>query len=279
VAPRWRSTFHLRVIRQLGAADPIELFELPSNLLTQVLGPLVGIVLQLDFEEKIGYAHRRSTSNFYTMGMPCAICQIRRPRRYCPGVNGDICSICCGTEREVTVACPLDCPYLQEARKHDRPVPREEEQLPNREIRITEEFLEEHEELLTAAARILANVGLGTRGVTDLDVREALAALIRTYRTLESGLYYDSLPENVLAATIFRYFQDAITAYRRAETEDMGVPHTRDSDVLAILVFLQRLELDRNNGRPRSRAFLDFLREIYPALPGSPPAGSTLLAG
>ena len=52
--------------------------------------------------------------------MPCAICQIRRPRRFCPGVRGDICSLCCGTEREVTVNCPLDCEYLQEARKHEK---------------------------------------------------------------------------------------------------------------------------------------------------------------
>ena len=32
-----------------------------------------------------------------------------------------ICSICCGTEREVTVDCPLDCEFLQEARQHEKP--------------------------------------------------------------------------------------------------------------------------------------------------------------
>ena len=45
--------------------------------------------------------------------MNCAICETRRPRRYCPGVRGEICAICCGTAREVTVDCPLDCPYLR----------------------------------------------------------------------------------------------------------------------------------------------------------------------
>ena len=48
--------------------------------------------------------------------MKCRICDTRKPRRYCPGVTGDICSICCGNEREVTVDCPLDCPFLVEAR-------------------------------------------------------------------------------------------------------------------------------------------------------------------
>jgi len=211
--------------------------------------------------------------------MSCAICQIRRPRRYCPGVNGDICSICCGTEREVTVSCPLDCPYLEEARKHDRPAPLDEEQIPNREIRITEEFLAEHESLLTAAGEALLAAGLGTPGVSDFDVRDALAGLIRTYQTRESGLYYESVPENALAGQIFRHLQEALAEFRQEETENMGMARTRDTDVLAILVFLQRLELDRNNGRRRSRAFLDFLRGIYPVPPGSPAGGSPLLAG
>jgi len=33
--------------------------------------------------------------------------------------------------------------------------------------------------------------------------------------------------------------------------------------VLGVLVFLQRIELDRNNGRRRGRAFIDGLRGFY----------------
>jgi hypothetical protein len=211
--------------------------------------------------------------------MVCAICGIRRPRRFCPGVNGEICSICCGTEREVTVSCPFDCPYLQRAREHDPQVPLDEEQIPNRDIRVSEEFLEKHEALLAFLGQALVDSALGTPGVVDFDVREALSALIRTYRTLESGLYYETLPNNSLAATIFRALQNAVDTFRRHEQEQLGMPGTRDTDVLAILVFLQRLELDRNNGRSRGRAFLDFLRGAYPPSPGSPEAGSSLLVG
>ena len=42
-------------------------------------------------------------------------------------------------------------------------------------------------------------------------------------------------------------------------------------DILAILVFLERMELDSNNGRRRGRAFLDFLRQSYPAAAATPP--------
>jgi hypothetical protein len=53
---------------------------------------------------------------------------------------------------------------------------------------------------------------------------------------------------------------------------------TRDADILGLLVFLQRFELDQNNGRRKGRAFLDALRKIYADEPGSaPPAASSSL--
>src|ERR1039458_9315295 len=86
-------------------------------------------------------------SNLYTRGMACALCETRRPRRYCPGVRGEICTTCCGTEREMTVDCPPDCEFLLEARKHDKPVPLDAGSVLNQGIRVTEEFVAENEEL------------------------------------------------------------------------------------------------------------------------------------
>jgi hypothetical protein len=213
--------------------------------------------------------------------MVCAICQVRRPRRFCPGVNGEICSICCGTEREVTVQCPFDCQYLRDARRHERVAPVESSQVPHRDIRVTEEFVTEHEALLTAMGRALLNSALNTPGAVDSDVREAIAALIRTHQTLATGLYYESVPQNTVAAHIFRAVEAAVAAFRREETEELGMARTRDADVLAMLVFYERLELDRNNGRAKGRAFLGFLRDIYPAPSGEGGSGltSSLLVG
>jgi len=43
-------------------------------------------------------------------------------------------------------------------------------------------------------------------------------------------------------------------------------------------VFLQRLELDNNNGRKRGRAYLDFLRGFFPEEAGEPiQTGSLIL--
>jgi hypothetical protein len=162
----------------------------------------------------------------------------------------------------MTVDCPLDCEYLQEARRHEKPQPIDASQVPNRDIEVSERFLEEHEPLLAFFGRAVGEAAFASPGANDFDVREALDSLIRTYRTLQSGVYYETLPANPLAAGIYGRVQQALAEYRQHETRQLGVSRTRDGDVLGVLVFLQRVELDRNNGRRRSRAFLDMLRQF-----------------
>ena len=50
--------------------------------------------------------------------MSCAICEVRKEKRFCPAVHDRICPRCCGTEREVTLDCPSECVFLQQARAH-----------------------------------------------------------------------------------------------------------------------------------------------------------------
>ena len=205
--------------------------------------------------------------------MACKLCQTRRARRLCPGVGGEVCSLCCGTERENTVNCPLDCEYLREAREREKPPEIDPESVPNRDVQVTDEFLEKHAVLARAMMRGLATSALGLPGVVDLDVREALDSLTRTYRTLESGLYYESKPANILAARIHELMQKGLEEFRKATVERLGVSTIRDSDVFGVLVFLQHLELQLNNGRRRGRAFLDFLRQQAEADRGEAGAG------
>src|SRR5260370_13855563 len=210
--------------------------------------------------------------------MTCKICEMRRARRFCPAVSGEICSLCCGREREMTLNCPLDCEYLQEARKHERPLEVNPDDLPNQDMRLNETFLRDHEALLIAVGEAVLEATLETPGAVDYDLREALAALIRTQRTLESGLYYETRPENPVAAELFRRIQEAVAEFRRVETEESHMTKTRDTDVLGVLAFLQRLEIDRHNGRKKGRAFVAFLRGQFPPHAARPlPAGGFLL--
>jgi hypothetical protein len=195
--------------------------------------------------------------------MNCAICDTRRPRRFCPAVRGDICAVCCGTEREVSLDCPLDCPYLQEAHRHEKEPERDPDQLPNKDVEITERFLQENAALFAFVCRALAGIALDSSNIHDGDAREALDAMARTYRTLQSGLVYETRPQNLLAAGIQQKLAGELDELGKQLRERAGMETLRDADILGVLVLLQRMEFTRNNGRPRGRAFLDFLVQEF----------------
>ena len=196
--------------------------------------------------------------------MACAICQTRRPRRFCPGVGGDICTLCCGAEREVSIDCPLDCEYLREAHKREKSqFPTANDLLPNSDLRVSRTVIEENYEYLDFLSRTLGKVAVRNPKIVDYDIREALEALVRTYRTLQSGLVYESVPQNPLAAGICLAIDSAIEEFRRAEAKRLGIHKNRDRITLGFLVFLQHFEISYNNGRRRGRAFLDALLYYY----------------
>lgn len=198
------------------------------------------------------------------MNVPCKICLKRRAKRFCPGSGGDICAVCCGTERENTIDCPSTCEHLQAARRHEQPAPVGEASVPNKDVRLTEDFIREHEHVVMWLSLALARAMEKERAV-DFDAREALEALIRTYRTRESGLIYETRPQNPYAATLQDSLRQSIEELHKRIAEEQGMQTLRDAEVLGSLVFLQRLELQHNNGRRRGRAFFDFLRGYFPA--------------
>jgi len=193
----------------------------------------------------------------------CVLCETRKPRRYCPGVRGDICSLCCGAEREVSVDCPFDCEYLREARLHDKPKDVSLDDFPNRDVEVTEEFLRKNDSLVVFASMSLMQAALEAQGAVDTDAREAIEAMIRTHRTLDTGLIYETRPSNPYASAIQQGFQTRLEQLRQRLLEQSGMHTLRDTDVLGVLIFLQRMEIQHNNGRRRGRAFLDFLRGYF----------------
>jgi hypothetical protein len=195
------------------------------------------------------------------------ICETRRARRFCPGVRGEICSLCCGAEREVSVDCPLDCEFLREGRRHEKAVERNAAEFPNRDIQVSEKLLRANEPLLLFLSATFFRAAMEVPGAIDHDVLDALDGLIRTFRTLQSGVYYESRPTNPLAGSIYAAVQEALAEYRTGEQRELGLTKTRDADVLGLLVFLQHFAISRDNGRRRGRAFLDGLREFYPEEP------------
>jgi hypothetical protein len=194
----------------------------------------------------------------------CQRCGQRRARRACPALHADICTICCGTEREVSISCPLECEYLREAHLREKPLPVDPKDTVEPDVDVSEDFIRQHEELLLFAIYSLVQAALRTPGAVDTDALEALDALIKTQRTAESGLIYESHPDNLVAAAVQRAFSDSLTDYEKIRSDRQALAPLLGKEILGILVFLRRFGQQNLNGRPRGRMFLDLLRQMTP---------------
>jgi len=216
--------------------------------------------------------------------LSCAICDVRKEKRFCPAVHGRICALCCGEQREVTLECPGDCPYLQQSREHEKPRSAEQFDAASLflQIEISEQFTYEREHLLMGLSYALAKAARADRSLNDCDLIAALSAMSASYeRLVNSGLHYEqpltSTAQHAAAAQV----EEMVKQYREAEQKQLGYSNLRDPDVLRALVFLLRLGHGRTSGRPRSRAFIDFLFAQFPekesALAGAQDSASRII--
>lgn len=199
--------------------------------------------------------------------MACAICEVRKEKRFCPAVHGRICAQCCGTEREVTLDCPGDCPYLQQARRHERP--RNLQELDPAalfpDVDVPDQFVYEREPLIGGLSFTLAKFARDNRTFNDRDIIAALTSVAKSFQTLvNSGLVYAETPAVGPQHTLAEDLRKMIDEYRGMEQKNLGYFTLKDSEALRAIVFLLRLAYSRTSGRPRSRAFLDFLFEQFP---------------
>jgi hypothetical protein len=199
--------------------------------------------------------------------LSCSICEIRKEKRFCPAVHGRICPQCCGEQREVTLDCPSDCPYLQQAREHERPRPADQFDSASLflQVEISEQFSYEREHLLMGLSYALAQAAHADPSLNDRDLIAVLSAMCSSQeRLLNSGLHYDEPLTSSARLAVAARLAEMLKQFREVEQKQLGYSTLRDSDVLKALVFLLRLSHGRSSGRPRSRAFIDFLFAQFP---------------
>lgn len=199
--------------------------------------------------------------------MSCAICEIRKEKRFCPAVHGRICPQCCGEQREVTLDCPIDCPYLQQAHEHEKP--RTPDQINPAglflQVEVSDQFIYEKEHLLMGLTYALAKAARADRNLHDQDLLATLSVLAKSYeRRLNSGLHYEQPLTSDSQRRAALELENMVKEYRDAEQKHLGYSSLRDSGVLKALVFLVRLGNGRTSGRPKSRAFVEFLFLQFP---------------
>jgi hypothetical protein len=199
--------------------------------------------------------------------LACAICEIRKEKRFCPAVHGRICAQCCGEQREVALDCPSDCSYLIQAREHEKPRPAD--QLDSAalflKVEVPDQFMYEREHLLMGLTFALAKAARGDRNLNDRDFIAGISALATRYeRLVNSGLHYEQPLTSDSQRRVAIEIETMLKEYREAEQKHIGYSSLRESDVLKGLVFLVRLAHGRTSGRPKSRAFVDFLFTQFP---------------
>lgn len=208
----------------------------------------------------------------------CPICETRTPRRACPAERADICAKCCGEGREETISCPFDCEYLREARLHERIPELDAAAIPHPEIQLTDAFLNRNQELAVVTGRLLFIAVMSTEGAVDLDLRDAIDALVRTFKSAVNGVIYETRPSNMIAAAIQDRFNQELAQFRQLVAERQNGITIPDKDLLGVLAFWQRTELQRSNGRRKGRAFIESLFSIMPSPEELPPQQPGIIA-
>jgi hypothetical protein len=211
--------------------------------------------------------------------MTCPLCNKRKPKRFCPAKGEKICAVCCGNEREVTIDCPSDCPYLVAARRYERehrePPPRE--QYPYPDVEFPSDLVHERRYVVAGLGHTLLKFATENRGFNDSDALAALGALAETYRTLETGIYYERPPDAPQPRALYGELNQFLQEFKKHEAEHTGFSGLKNSEIFHLLVFLIRVGRHETNGRSRSRAFLDFLRAQFPRTPETQPEAPRII--
>jgi hypothetical protein len=195
----------------------------------------------------------------------CPICGKRKANRFCPAKGEKICAVCCGTERETTIDCPVDCSYLLAAHRyedeHQREIPAD---TPLLDVNVPDDLLHTHQQLMGVLAFSVAKFCSGHPEATDPDVLAALEGLAETHKTLASGIYYERRPAGLLAGELYAALTTLVNEIKQKQAERGNSGALKDSDVFFVLIFLYRMGLLGSNGRPRSRRYIESLRGHFP---------------
>jgi hypothetical protein len=144
----------------------------------------------------------------------CPLCSTRKAKRACPGVNREICAVCCGTKRLTEIACPPDCPYLATAREHPPAVVQRQHERDMQFLlpRIGDLTETQYRVFLFVQAVALQHVKGAMPPPIDADVADAAASVAATLETARKGIIYEhhasSLPAQRLAGEIGRAVTD-----------------------------------------------------------------------
>ncbi|MBZ5534676.1 MAG: hypothetical protein LAO31_01875 [Acidobacteriia bacterium] len=204
--------------------------------------------------------------------MQCPLCGKRKARRSCPAKSAQICGVCCATKREIEIDCPLSCSYLREGYQYAMEKNPLEQRARSMTIDRTFDrgFLLENERFLMELSKGIRECYMSAPQLHDSDIVGAFAALEKTFRTLDTGLYYDTRPEGGLEQILYLKLKESIDL--KIQTPDIQGRRLKVSAVIDCLVFMQQFVQMKGSGRPLSRGYLTHLEEVFSHAPQESPS-------
>jgi len=190
----------------------------------------------------------------------CPLCGKRRARRSCPGLDQQICAVCCGTKRLTEIRCPANCTYLASAREHPAAIVlRQHQQDLDRLLHLLRDLNQRQSQLFLLVATALVRYNPpALQPLVDDDVVEASAALAATYETAVRGVIYDHRPASMSAERLMAALKSVLT---EAAKEGRGTVFERDVAVVLRRVEEGSREVQRHGPKSR-RAFVDLLARV-----------------
>ena len=141
--------------------------------------------------------------------------------------------------------------------------------MPFHDVSISGDLIHTRQAVLSGIGYTVLIYGAEQRSLTDADILVATQAVAETYRTLISGIYYEKPPDNPVAAGLYAALAKFLENEKKHQAEHTESPALKDLEVFQLLVFFLRFGRLRSNGRPRTRAFIEFLRAQFPIEAGA----------
>jgi len=187
----------------------------------------------------------------------CPLCAERSAKRFCPAKGQEICSVCCGTHREIDIDCPGSCVHLKAGQSYESERKPIDQGLLSRVQRFGPAFVQEFGPVLALIGQAVTEERQASSWLVDADVAEVYKALGATMKTLDSGIYYESLPDGPIRQSLFRRLKAILDTLMQA-TDGQSRP-LKVSEALNILEFLTLTVALNSSGRPKSRQYLDWI--------------------
>ncbi len=209
--------------------------------------------------------------------MKCVLCDRKKAKRFCPAKQSTICAPCCGAKRILEIDCPESCGYLkigrdheasQEGARHYHPVDINQQEKWSR-------LFADFEPVIVGLQTTVADERLAARQLTDADVAEALDCLLKTLRTEEHGVFYETSSENLRADALRRQMSLLIESFR--QPQEGSEKRLQLGDAIDCLELLRTVVGSHLEAGSSGLSFVDFVVRYLPRSSRMTAPGSSII--